>query len=91
MDFLEYDHASYLKCTDLTQHTAFYLAQSAGRRMKAQGGGGKIILTGVCINITCGGHLDEEPPGIPACPRAASAKVVSRPTSKAPHRILPPR
>eukprot|EP00037_Helgoeca_nana_P003377 m.39857 g.39857 ORF g.39857 m.39857 type:complete len:263 (+) comp13788_c1_seq2:322-1110(+) len=46
MDFLEYDHASYLKCTDLTQHTAFYLAQSAGRRMKAQGGGGKIILTG---------------------------------------------
>eukprot|EP00035_Acanthoeca_spectabilis_P023312 m.448811 g.448811 ORF g.448811 m.448811 type:complete len:263 (+) comp19713_c0_seq1:369-1157(+) len=45
-DFLDYDHSEYLRCTELTQHTAFYMAQAAGRRMKAQGSGGKVILVG---------------------------------------------
>eukprot|EP00036_Acanthoecidae_sp_10tr_P012929 CAMPEP_0206286184 /NCGR_PEP_ID=MMETSP0106_2-20121207/472_1 /ASSEMBLY_ACC=CAM_ASM_000206 /TAXON_ID=81532 /ORGANISM="Acanthoeca-like sp., Strain 10tr" /LENGTH=263 /DNA_ID=CAMNT_0053716703 /DNA_START=103 /DNA_END=894 /DNA_ORIENTATION=+ len=45
-DFLDQPLDQYLKCTELTQHTAYYLAQSAGRLMKAQGRGGRIVLIG---------------------------------------------
>eukprot|EP00038_Savillea_parva_P012624 m.205893 g.205893 ORF g.205893 m.205893 type:complete len:264 (+) comp23107_c0_seq1:362-1153(+) len=45
-DFLDYSASDYHKCTELTQHTAFYLTQVAGRRMKAQQTGGRIVLIG---------------------------------------------